>query len=430
VDERLANIENKAMKLLFSAFFTLLLLGFANNSSAADTYDIRTGILSIPFVAVEDVLYYDVAITIKSVITFSTDIQPDSYDTYELTSGELKIPKVIVGSDRYYGLTITIADVLSVGTSCEGVVFCYSNSTYVPSEESSEIWEKYSLKKPMSATEISERATKYFLDYVKTIRNPSVKILTISQEGVDSILENWVTKSADFIATTFQYPREERQHINVIGIDRDWIITTYSSQGFSSLEIKRVLDGWDCGAMAFAGTITGTFNYSLIKDSEIMNDKAGIAWIAGHEYFHSIQNRFVGLPETNFPIENVPSWAWEGPANFIGLQVSSHIGAVDYLILGRDSQINQYIFGSPENKTLLLSEVVDMSGTSDPYAIGSVATEFLVANVGMYNFIKIYKELKNKEFPDAFFIATGIELEDFYQMFEEVRSTLGVPISL
>ncbi|MDB0052106.1 hypothetical protein N9F57_04410, partial [Gammaproteobacteria bacterium] len=63
-----------------------------------------------------------------------------------------------------------------------------------------------------------------------------------------------------------------------------------------------------------------------------------------------------------------------------------------------------------------------MSGTSDPYAIGSVATEFLVANVGTYNFIKIYKELKNKEFPDAFFSATGIELEDFYQMFEEVRS--------
>ena len=59
-----------------------------------------------------------------------------------------------------------------------------------------------------------------------------------------------------------------------------------------------------------------------------------------------------------------------------------------------------------------------------------IATEFLVANIGMYNFIKIYKEFKRKEFPDAFFSTTGIELADFYQMFEEVRSTLGVPISL
>jgi hypothetical protein len=81
------------MKLLISTFFTLLLIGFVNNSSAADTYDIRTGILSIPFIAVEDVLYYDVVITIKSVISYSSDIQSDSYDTYELTSGILKIPR-------------------------------------------------------------------------------------------------------------------------------------------------------------------------------------------------------------------------------------------------------------------------------------------------------------------------------------------------
>ena len=215
-------------KPLISAFFTLLLLGFANNSSAADTYDIRTGILSIPFLAVEDVLYYDVAITIKSVISYSPDIQSDSYDTYELTSGILKIPRVIAGSDTYYDLHVLIAKVLSVGTSCEGVLFCYSKSNYIPSKDSTGLWKKYLLKKPETSTETAALATTYFRDYVKTIRNPSAKILTISQEGVDPILENWVTKSADFIATTFQYPREERQHINVIGIDRDWIITTLS----------------------------------------------------------------------------------------------------------------------------------------------------------------------------------------------------------
>ena len=135
------------MKLLISTFFTLVLLGFSNNSSAADTYDIRTGILSIPFIAVEDVLYYDVAITIKSVISFSTDINPDSYDTYELTSGILKIPNVIVGSDTYYDLHVLIAEVLSVGTSCEGVLFCYSKSTYIPSKDSTGLWKKYLLKK-------------------------------------------------------------------------------------------------------------------------------------------------------------------------------------------------------------------------------------------------------------------------------------------
>jgi hypothetical protein len=100
------------------------------------------------------------------------------------------------------------------------------------------------------------------------------------------------------------------------------------------------------------------------------------------------------------------------------------------LTLGRVSQIKQYNLGSPENLALLLSEAVQNSRTSAPYAIGSIATEFLVANIDIYNFVEIYKELKNKEFPVTFFSATGIELEDFYQMVEEVRSTLGVPISL
>ena len=417
------------MKLLISTFFTLVLLGFANNSSAADTYDIPTGILSIPFIAVEDVLYYDVAITIKSLISFSTDIQPDSYDTYELSTGELKIPMVIVGSDRYYNLTVTIADVVSVGTSCEGVSFCYSKVTYIPSKESSGLWEKYLLKKPMSATENAILATKYFLDYVNIVRNPSVKGLTISQEGTDPTLKNWVSKSADLIAKTFQYPQKERQHINVIGIDRDWIINTYSSQGFSSTELSGVLNGWDAGSPAFGSAITATWNYEVIRTENLLVfDKAGMAQTGGHEYFHGIQEKLAG--NRDHVGGGVLSWVWEGNATFVGLQAASYIGAVDYLTLGRDYTLNRYNFGTPENKTLLLSEVIQNTKYSDPYAIGMVATEFLVANVGMYNFINIYKEFKSKEYPDAFFSATGIELADFYQMFEEVRSTLGVPISL
>ena len=65
----------------------------------------------------------------------------------------------------------------------------------------------------MSATENAILATKYFLDYVNIVRNPSVKGLTISQEGTDPTLKNWVSKSADLIAKTFQYPQKERQHI-------------------------------------------------------------------------------------------------------------------------------------------------------------------------------------------------------------------------
>jgi hypothetical protein len=41
----------------------------------------------------------------------------------------------------------------------------------------------------------------------------------------------------------------------------------------------------------------------------------------------------------------------------------------------------------------------------------------------------IWKEMGNgKVFANAFQDATGIELKDFYAMFEEIRPTIGIPI--
>jgi hypothetical protein len=74
--------------------------------------------------------------------------------------------------------------------------------------------------------------------------------------------------------------------------------------------------------------------------------------------------------------------------------------------------------------------VTKNDGSSDPYGIGAIATEFLVANVGMEKFMNVYNNLgKNIKFPDAFKSATGVDLADFYAMFEEIRSTLGTPKS-
>jgi hypothetical protein len=63
----------------------------------------------------------------------------------------------------------------------------------------------------------------------------------------------------------------------------------------------------------------------------------------------------------------------------------------------------------------------------DPYGIGAIATEYLVANVGMDKFLNVYREVgKGRSFSVAFLNATGISLADFYSAFELSRSTLGV----
>jgi hypothetical protein len=44
--------------------------------------------------------------------------------------------------------------------------------------------------------------------------------------------------------------------------------------------------------------------------------------------------------------------------------------------------------------------------------------------------VDVFSQLgTGKSFPVAFKDATGIELVDFYSMFEEVRGTLGIPLS-
>jgi hypothetical protein len=64
----------------------------------------------------------------------------------------------------------------------------------------------------------------------------------------------------------------------------------------------------------------------------------------------------------------------------------------------------------------------------DPYGIGAIATEFLVAHVGMKKFVEIYREIgTGKNLSKAFFSATGVSLNDFYLMFEDARATLGAP---
>jgi hypothetical protein len=155
-------------------------------------------------------------------------------------------------------------------------------------------------------------------------------------------------------------------------------------------------------------------------------DKLGMMQMAGHEFFHVIQQRISdGVPSAE-PAAIVPSWFWEGPAVFIGLQTASYLGWASYITEGRQMAVIRSNRNS--TKSSLLSEVIKNTGSStdpDPYGIGAIATEFLVANVGMEKFMEVYKNLgEKKSFADSFKTATGVELTDFYTMFEEVRPIL------
>ena len=301
--------------------------------------------------------------------------------------------------------------------------------TPTPTKTFNSLWEKYDWSKPASADAVVKKATDNFKSYTATIRNVDAIVKVVSQPGVDQTLINWVKDGATFVARTFAYPKLSREFVDVIAIDKTWLEEAYAKEGFSARDIQDRIGGFNAGAPAFGGSTTNTWNYTTIQKENLMNrDRAGTAQTAGHEFFHSIQQNLAGT-NPGADGSKIPNWFWEGPAMFVGAQTTNSLGIIGYTE-SRQTMLDRYKNGAPINRTSTLSEIKANNGVIDPYAIGSAGAEFIVANVGMEKFLDIYAQLgTGKVFADAFKAATGVELDDFYSMFEEVRGTLGFPKS-
>lgn len=305
-----------------------------------------------------------------------------------------------------------------------------TTTTSAPAKISATLWEKYSWTKPASAAEVIGAATTSFNSYVTTKRSPSGSVKVIAQAGVDATFVDYVTRTSDLVAKSFSYPALSRQFIDIIATDRAWFKTTMESNGFSAGEVSSRLQPFDEGSPANGGLTANQFNWgAILKNNLMVVDKSGMIQTGGHEFFHAVQAGNAGRdndPDGAF----VPNWFWEGPAMFVGLQTANNLGLVDYAAVGQKvgrDRFNSSADWSVATRKLLLSQVIaNDPKTSDPYGIGQIATEFLVAKVGVEKMIKIYSEIKTvKSFSSAFKSATGVELTDFYIMFEEVRTTLG-----
>ena len=292
------------------------------------------------------------------------------------------------------------------------------------------LWEKYSWVKPTSSSSVAAAATDKFSAYVAVTRSKNTVIKIAAQDGSDQTLVSWVKDGSNLVAKAFDYPKFSKPFLAVIGIDRAWVEKTYIDNGYSVNEAKNDRGrAFAEGAPGFGGSTTNTFNSGVItKNNMLVNDKLGIMQLAGHEFFHAVQERISGGVPSPDGLGIAPQWFWEGPATFIGLQTASYLGLASYITEGRDFAVMRSN-GTP-TKSSLLSEVIKNNDTpkdADPYGIGAIATEFLVANVGIEKFMEVYKNLgKKKKFADSFKTATGVELTDFYAMFEEVRPVLGI----
>jgi len=288
------------------------------------------------------------------------------------------------------------------------------------------LWEKYKWSKPSSSASVAAAATEKFKSYAATNRSPSTTVKIIAQEGVDPNLLKWVTDGSAFASKVFAYPQLSSPFVAVIAKDKEFAEKAYNENGFAR-DAKSLANYFD--KVPAHGGPPNTYNNTMITSKGLLvSDKIGMIQMPGHETFHFIQQSIAGTSASPDGLGIAPQWFWEGPAVFVGLQTANQLLLADYATEGRTFAVKRSISG-PVN-SLKLSEVTKNDGSSDPYGIGAIATEFLVANVGMEKFMNVYNNLgKNIKFPDAFKSATGVDLADFYAMFEEIRSTLGTPKS-
>ena len=406
----------KRLNRFFVGSACLFTFFIAAPSKAADSYNASTGVLTIPYVAVGGTFYKDVSITVDKIISYSAAVQYPSipYDTFNSTNNQLTIPVVNVGSASYYNALITVGSVLAVGSSCDlDFVACYPS-----------LWAQYAWTKPTNATPVSSAAVQNFKSYIQTSRSPNASVQVIAQAGVDPIFVDMVQQAGTLVAKAFSYPALSKPLIELIAIDRSFYETTLIANGFSREAPSLLATNWDGGSPAWGGLTLNSYNYTVISKSEF--SKLDNTQTPGHEYFHAVQQGIVGAGVGTG--ELVPNWFWEGPAMFVGLLSADYLALRSYSSSGRQNQTVRCNY--PYTKKLTLAEhKANTPNVVDPYAIGEIATELLVANVGMQKFMDIYSQLKitKLDFSAAFLNATGVKLADFYTMFEEVRGTLGCP---
>lgn len=160
----------------------------------------------------------------------------------------------------------------------------------------------------------------------------------------------------------------------------------------------------------------------------------GVLQSGAHEFFHLVQDvllrNSLGL-NTGTLVNNIPAWFYEGSATFIGTAYADESGLAQWNDM-RNYEIQAYMNGRGKNEPLSSFKVnlVDRpqpEGQSHrPYGIGMLATEFIVASIGMDKFLNIFKQLgTGKSFGEAFVTSTELSLEDFYSKFDSMRSEIG-----
>lgn len=106
-----------------------LLLAYAFDACATDTYVLSTRQLTIPSLVIGAATYSHVVVTVGNIVSGPSGSAPNgTVDTYNPADGELTIQAVLVGATTYYNAVITAEALVSIGSVTGADSF---NGTYL-----------------------------------------------------------------------------------------------------------------------------------------------------------------------------------------------------------------------------------------------------------------------------------------------------------
>lgn len=237
----------------------------------------------------------------------------------------------------------------------------------------------------------------------------------------------WITDALTFQASYMGLPSPAKYKVYIGKTDK-WVIS----------KRKKVMPGletWDPKYVCYQDLNQGCaspasrevqFVWSTSKLSS-PTENWEFTRALGHEFFHITQCDLTGSPENCGDYFNtVPSWLAEGGPNAIGAIFMDRLGYLKYEVQ-RKTALAQYKNGKLGGNYPLASFSQNIRfGDLNPYEIGMLASEYLIASAGLQAFFDFHSNLpKAKNFEEAFQQSFGISLSEFYAAFDKARVNLG-----
>lgn len=291
----------------------------------------------------------------------------------------------------------------------------------------------------ISREELIETALFKMFSDLDSIRNDDCSLKYQSFYGDPMLEEHHYLVNSIAEGMLSSYCNYMTNDIEVVAGDYDFVKRVVREQGFESDKFGGVC-GYDLKEDYAMACVWHDLAWVGISMGSKRQDEAYIEerrlTIAAHEIFHIVHeqldpyssaskstcDRDNAAPETNGDRCFRPTWFVEGAGEFFGRAMTQYFGLQNYATFVPSDRSG--LFMDPEYLSDLGVQSIrgNVAGGVEAYYSGAIATEYLIANIGLVRYLDIWKQMgQGASFFDALEKTAGISTPEFYKKFREVH---------